>query len=481
MSNVGSLYDVSATVDKLMAQQYIKYYQLKTEKSAEQIQITAYGTLKSLFETFQGKMKSLTDSFETVAYQALSSNSSVLSASVTGNSVGAGSHTVVVTKLAQAQQFNTLANFSSRTAALGINETLTFTNAADSAKKFSISVAAGDSLEAIRDKINNSTSNMGMSASIVASTGVGGATQYNLVLTNQQGTANQVNITGDTGNYFQFSQVATAQNAEFTFDGFNEIRSSNTITDVMDGLNFTLSGLGTSVITTSANNVDLNSAVQTAVTDMLASYNQLITFLDGNKYVTSKDDTNKQKTTKVNTDFSFIKSRLEQAANTVFNVSSSVHDLRTAGITLSPSKEVKDQYDADRDPIMSTGSLMINTAPKAGSPSMTDLLKNDFAGVKEYFNSGFIANVNKAINDGILYKDPVGVKPGLIQSATDRIGKTQTTTDNQIQSETVRLGKVRDNLIDQFSRLNAMISKYQNISDYLDKQYSQLGNFLSNK
>src|SRR6185312_414527 len=108
---------------------------------------------------------------------------------------------------------------------------------------------------------------------------------------------------------FNFNQTVSAQDAKFTFDGFNEVRSSNTVTDVMDGLSFSLSALGTAVITTSQNNVDMSSTIQSAVTDMLASYNQIMTFLDGNQYVTVRDENTKQYTTVLNNSFTFIKSQ----------------------------------------------------------------------------------------------------------------------------------------------------------------------------
>lgn len=488
MSGIGiNLYDVDDTVSRVMAKQYIKYFQLNTAKSAADIQITAYGSLQSLFTTFQGKMQGLKDAFNTVAYQGSSSNTSAVSnVNVTNNHVGAGSHTVVVTQLAQAQQYTAQNVFSSKNTGLQISETLTFTNSANSANNFSVTINPNDSLEKIRDNINNSAGSVGISAAIIASTATDGSgtTQYSLVLTAQQGTANQFTVSGDTGNYFGFSQTATAQDAEFTFDGFNEVRSSNNITDVLDGLSFTLTGgtpgaPATSVITTSPNNVNMNSVVQDAVTDMLSSYNLLITFLDGNKFVTARDEKSHQYTTNVNSAFGFIKSQLQQAANTFYNGTGNIVDLRTAGIVLSDAKEVVDQYDPERK-TLSKGSLRINQDPKNGSSTMTQLLTNNFSAVKEYFTdpkSGFIANLNRTIDKSILsQKDE-----GLIPNAIDTIKKAQGSTELQMKNEEKRLATMRENLKTQYSKLNGVISYYQHLSEALEKQYSYLDNMLRGK
>lgn len=478
MSSIGlNLYDVTDTVDKLMAKQYIKYFQLQTAKNAEQIQLTAYGSLQSLFKTFQQKMTAVVDAFNTIAYQATSSNSSIVNGTVTNNSVGSGTHSIIVSQLAKAQRNASQTVFSSRSSALGIDETLTFTNA--NSDNFSINIDTGDSLEAIRDKINNAEDNIGISAAIVTSTGTGGEVQYNLVLTSSEGTANAVTITGDTGNSFDFTETDSAADAEFTFDGYNEVRSSNSIDDVMDGLSFVLSGLGTATITTGANNVDAGEQVKSALTDMFAAYNQIITFLDGNQYVTSKDENSKQSTTLVNNTFGFIKSRLQTAMNTAFNGTGEIHNLFEAGIVVSPSTEVTDQYDPDRV-TTSIGSLMIDQKAQDsydGSTTMDWLLKNDFNGLKDYFtnaNGGLFATVNDTIDNSILSTD----SNGIIQNAINAAQTQETYTETRISAETERLDTVKAGLIDQFSRLNGIISYYQNISDALEKQFAYLDNLI---
>lgn len=483
MSNLGiNLYDVNDIVDKVMAKQYTKYFRLQTAKSAEQIQLSSYGTLRSLFASFQTQMNKVSDAFNTLTLVASSSNTAIASATATSNEVGTGSHTVVVSQLAQAQRYMSNNNFAAKSSALSINETLTFTNATNSASHFDVTVLPTDSLEKIRDKINSASDNNGVTASIVSSTGTGGATEYRLVLTEKTGLENQINITGDTGNYFDFAETVAAKNAMFTFDGLSVEKASNNITDVMDGLTLSLTGIGTTTISVSEGTQDMQSKMSGAITDMLAAYNQIITFLDANQFVTVKDENSKTSTTLVSSSFGFIKSRLQNAMNSVVSGAGDIKTIRDAGIVISGSKTVTDQYDPDRE-VTTVGSLNIDTKTYSKYDDQTAfswLIKNDFDTLKDFFtntDTGLFASINKAIDGKITPND----NTGLIWAAEQAAGKIQTQTGTEITNEKNRLDTVKDDLIVQFSRINGVISYYQTLSDALEKQFAYLNNMIKGK
>lgn len=483
MSSLGmNLYDVNDTVDRIMAKQYIKYFRLQTAKSAEQIQLTSYGTLRSLFSSFQTQMNKVSDAFNAVTLVANTGNAAIATASVTSNTVGVGNHTIVVSQLAEAQRISSNNHFSAKNSALSINETLTFTNAANSSSHFSVSIEATDSLEKIRDKINNANDNIGLNASIITSTGTGGATEYRLVLTSKSGEENQVNITGDTGNHFDFAQTVAAKNAKFTFDGFNVEKASNTASDVMDGLSINLTGLGTTTISVSQGNQNMQTKLSDAITDMLAAYNQLITFLDGNAVVTAKDENSRQSSTRSSTSFGFIKLQLQNAMNTIVSGAGNLKTIHDVGIVLSKSKKVVDQYDQEKE-FTSIGSLNIETKTYEkydNDTTLNWLVTNDFDSLKEFFtnkDTGLFSSINSVIDGKITPNDNKGV----IWAAEQALGKVQNQTDTEIDNEKNRLDTVKAILIDQFSRLNGIISYYQTLSDALEKQYAYLNNMIKGK
>lgn len=483
MANIGvSFYNVDETVDKLMAFQYLRLNQMRLKQKTEETEINAYGALQKLFTTFQDKLTSLSQAFSSISSQVTSSNPAIATASIFDNSVAIGSHTVVVSNLAQSQINTAQTGMASKTSAAGIVETLTFTNQS-TGTNFSVPISGTDSLMAIRDNINNAASNIGVTASIVASTAVGGSMQYNLVLTSDSGTANQINITGDTGNYFNFSQTTAAQDAQFTFDGFNEVRSSNTVDDVMDGLSFNLLGIGSTVISVTPGPASTSQGVQSAIQDMLMSYNAIITFLDGNQMVAMYDDKNKQQANANNSAFPLIKMQLQEAVNTIFNGVGDIHSIQDAGIVNSGSSTVADLFDTQKDKVVTFGSLQIdNTAQPTldGSTTFNWVLSNDFNSLQEYFtnpDTGLIANLNNVINNSI---NPAS-NAGVIWNATNTINNEQGYTDDQIQAEIDRLGTVREGMVNTYARLNAMLSYYQNLSDSLEKQFSYLDSLSSSR
>lgn len=486
-SGVGAI-DVMKIVDTMMEYKSMKLYQLETVKKVQQTQISAYGNLQNLFTTFQGSLTNLSSAFNTIVYSATSSNDNVVNATVTGNEIGAGTHTINVTALA-ASQVNTSGNvFTTNNSPLGYDETLTFTNNTTGAT-FNVPIGPTQTLQNIRDAINNSPTNIGVSAAIITSIN-DGVPQYNLVVTSDSGTANAVTISGDTNNYFNFSQTAAAADAAFTFDDYDEVTSSNAIEDgeVIDGLSFNLTGLGAATITVSPGEDTQSENVQTAMSTMLTAYNQIITFLDSARQVTITDDDHRISVTKYNDRFADIKQQLQAAVNTVFNGAGDIHTFHDAGITFSPNQNnIIDQYDVKKV-VTSTGSLTLTPTPNQ-TTTFDWVLDNDFQALQEYFmnsTNGFIANVNNVINNNFLPQNTNGAPPvpppgnglpyvGEITDATNSIQDDEESIFKAIGAQKKYLAQTRENLIDQYSKLNATLSKFDTLNKYLEKQYAEFG------
>jgi flagellar hook-associated protein 2 len=485
----GSVLDVADVVEKMMVYQSSHLYRLETNRQVEQTQMNAYSALQNLFGSFQTSLTNLSNAFSgSLAYQVNSSNSGVSTGVVTNNDIGLGSHSVVVNKLATAQAFSSQVQFASKTASLNFNETLTFTNTANPATNLSLNIKPNMAQTDIRDSINNSDNNdTGISAAIITSTADDGSLQYNLVLTCNTGTANQVTITGDTdsgtGNPdFNFAQTASAQDAMFTFDGYNEVSSSNTVSNVIDGLTFNLNGVGSATLTVTESAATDTSDVQTAISGMLTSYNNIISFLDANQYVAVYDDKTKQFSSGLNSSFQFIKSQLQSVMGMTFQTSGDIQNLYSAGIIKAPSTTVVDQYDPRRTKVASIGQMMINQTPNPNLDNNTTLnwaLSNDYESLNAFFNdpNGFVFNMNNIVTNNILGASSTG----LISGSQSLIQSTMSNTDTLIRNEEDRLKGVRDSLITKYARLNASLATFQGLSDYLDKQYTYLDQLISGK
>jgi|SaaInl7_100m_RNA_FD_contig_71_702025_length_8159_multi_9_in_0_out_0_6 flagellar hook-associated protein 2 len=203
---------------------------------------------KALFQDFNTKLSAMKSALETIGdtdtleqVSATTSNEDALEVTG-GTSANLGSFSFTINSLAAQTIFigDTTTN-SDPTAAEGFTAgTATVDVGANSA---TIAYTATSSLNDIRDAINDLT--LDVSASIVDVSGAG--TDYRLVVTGtEEGTSNAVSFTGtaDTGSLVTAlglgSVEQSAVDASIDMAGVTFTRSSNTITDIIDGLTMTL-------------------------------------------------------------------------------------------------------------------------------------------------------------------------------------------------------------------------------------------------
>lgn len=472
MAEVG--FDINLALDRAL-----RYYNQRLTRDqyvqkVQQTQISAYGGLQSLFENFQTQLNNLNDAFGATGFIASVDDSTIASANVTNSNIGAGVHSLIVTHLAQAAIKNSDAVITTRTGNANITGTLTLTNVNNATTAFSVDVTATDSLEQIRDKINNANDNIGITASIVNTTDDNGNNKYVLILTAKTGTANDFTMTGSAATALSMQSKQAAQDADITLDGFRVVRSSNIIDDALDGLTINLSKEGTTNVKVTSKQSTVNADIKDKLTKFLTSYNQVITYLDANQAVTLYgDEKNPQNTaTAMNTSFQLIKARIESAMNTPFNAGAGISVFNDIGIKYSGMQKIQDQFDSKKV-VDSFGSLELTAATFDG------VMTNKFDQVKNFFTNtnGFLATIKKALSDSILNK----ADSGMITSSLSNLNKIVSSTGDKISAESDQIDKLRSDLILQFSTINATLQKLQNESEFLTKQYDYLGSLVKNK
>lgn len=295
---VGSNLDVNSIVSQLMGIERQPISVLDQKEASFQAKLSAYGTLKGALSTFQSSVRALSDISKFQTLSATPSDATVFSASASSSAV-AGSYSVTATQLAQAQKLSS-AGFANATDTVGTG-TITiaygttagavFTaNTAKAAQTVTID-AAHSSLSGIRDAIN--AANINVTATIINDGSVG--TPNKLVLTSKDtGADNSLKITvadtdgnnldnlglsqvafdpaGGAGTGKNLTQTIAAQNALLTVDGIAGIsKSSNTISDVVQGVTLTLAKAGTSSLTVARD----TASVQAAVGAFVNAYNAI--------------------------------------------------------------------------------------------------------------------------------------------------------------------------------------------------------------
>lgn len=236
----------SDLVDQLVeAERAPKENRLDTRTQKAELLISAYGTLKSAITELRLPMRQLSAPDNLKAFSATSSNEDV-SVTVDSAKASRGTYNVNVLSLAQSQSLasSTFADRDSTSVGTG-----SFTiSSGDKSATLTID-GSNNTLQGLADEINEA--GIGVSAGVI-DTGSG----FRLVLSSEEtGEANaiSVSVTDDDGNnddaaglsQFVFNdttqnmqETIAAKDARVEINGIEITRSTNSFTDVIDGLSF---------------------------------------------------------------------------------------------------------------------------------------------------------------------------------------------------------------------------------------------------
>lgn len=445
---IGTL-DVNSIVNTLMDKQSGQLNRLTAEEKNQEIKLSIYGQLQNFINNFKQAVDGVKTAFNTVSYGASVSNTSVLSASILSNSnLYAGTHAIHVNTLASAQVTSSDTAYNSRNQALGLSGDLGFTLGG---KSFTVNVTATDTLENIRDHINQAANNVGVTASITAATDGSGNNIYKLILSsNNTGSANAFTLSGSLATGFTNS-INQASDASFTVDGNNVVRSQNTISDVLDGISFSLLATGDSTLTVTHDGSAQSKAVVTSVQAVVDAYNKVMDYISQNKADRTLTDSS----------IDMIKTRLVNLVNTQFQNVGGLQSLFELGIALAPTSKSVSNAGTD---YVTTNALKLNV------DKLTSLLANSPDKVKAFFatdKTGFAAVADTALQQMTEFD-------GIIPTNQSWIKENITKLNRNIDTENARLSDIRANLIDKYTKLNEVLGKYDRLGTMLDGAYSRL-------
>jgi len=246
-TGLGSGINVSGIVSSLVAAESGPQTAQHTSQAASvNADLTAIGTLKNALYTFQTSVQTLQGLSTFQANTATSSNNGVFTATADGTAVP-NNYQVTVTQLAQFAKIHS-ADYSSNIALVG--EGTLAINLGSS--QFNVNTDSTTTLSGLADAINQASGNPGVTASII---NVNSGSQL-LLTSNKMGAVNTIslNATASSGsNLGSLNSLVTLQSpadAIMTLDGQTVTRQSNSFSDVVPGVTFSLTG--PSVVTTPA-------------------------------------------------------------------------------------------------------------------------------------------------------------------------------------------------------------------------------------
>ena len=429
---VGSGLDVNAVVEQLMALERRPLDLLEQDKVDLNAQLSAFGQLKSTLSNYQSSITGLRslDSFK--IFKASSSDEDAFTVSAS-SAAAIGSTDIQINNLAENHKMGSVSILDTDTTILGnAGDQFTVTIGLES---FSVD-AGGKTLEQIRDEINKSPNNIGVSAVIINEDV---DNHYLVLTTNESGVANSMVLssTGSIGTDLGFTDISVAEDAELLVDGLYTItRSSNTITDAIDGLTINL--LAETTTPAELTVVRDLEKVTASVQSFVDAYNGFNTALDE----LSNGDLGNDGSLRS------IERRLRTVLNTdPVGLTGSFTHLSDIGLSIL------------RDGTMTLNAGDLETAVNSEFDSVSELFAHD--------DQGYLFRLDAAVTN-LLDID------GLIDSREDGINSRIDNADRRIEGLEFRLTLTERRLRAQFTALDTLMGQLNGTSAFLTSQLSAL-------
>jgi flagellar hook-associated protein 2 len=448
MAVSASTLDVPSLVSQLMTIERRPIDRLNTKVTDVQSKISSFGTLSSLVSSLQTAVQGLKNSLQ--GYGATPADATVLSASAAGTAA-AGTYTINVTKLAQAQNLVAGGQASQTVSIPSTASTVTFTLGGS---PMDVTIPAGATLQDIRDAINGA--NVGVTASIIND---GTGTPYRLVLTAketgvskglssitvQAGGDNAIrdllsyNPTTNPPTAVTMTQSAAAQDASLTVNGIAITSTTNTVVDAIQGVTLTLKSLTTTPTTLTV--ARDTATIDTAAAKFVESYNALATQLKSRSAYGSATTT----------------AGALAGDNTVRQM---LDELR--GIFTTPASGGTLGYLAEVGITTQAGGTL-----KLDSAKLDAAMASNFSDVNNLFNSatGFATRLET-------WTTSVTQAGGLIDQRTKNLNTSIKGYNEQIDRLEIRMAALKKQYTTTYSNLNMMLSTMNDTSNYLTSQFS---------
>ncbi len=463
--------DVAAIVDQLMTVENKPLEKIKSQIEQKKLVISDLGTIRSKVASFQDALKVLENPTNFNNSSASSSDSTIVSATA-NNAAVKGNHSVTVTSLATATR-NTISGYNSSTASATVdgitgfaitvagitydtkgNKIQTVSGVTTTTPNAVTSLGADPTITDLKNWINGLGTDV--SASVAQTTS--NANWVLMIQGTKTGLANAVSFSGLTGLTAPTTLTNTpdtvAANASFTVNSTIFSRASNTVTDVVDGITLNLnkaSGTAQTISVTRGN--DISSE---AINTLVAAYNDVMNTYKAMTANSSNSDKPGNFANAPST-LSFINQIKEGFARGI----SYTADGTRQTMSLSAMG-----VDLQLDGTAKFNSTSFATASASG---LRDILA---LGVTTGYVSG-TSNLNTFINSQV---KTGGLLSGQINSETEAV-RSLTKRQDDLQT---RLNATRNNLISQYSALNALLFQLSSTSNSLTSALDALTNSQKN-
>ena len=295
----------------------------------------------------------------------------------------------------------------------------------------------------------------GVTATLL-STGTGSST-YKILLSGQTGSDGIFTLTSspDLGFHDTANALQAAQDAVIDFEGLTITRSSNSLSDVIDGATINLLSTSTSNVRISILND--KTTLKTNIQEVVTKYNDLLTLFDNFTAI----DSEAEMAGALSEDASLVRFLKDKIRSTIFadstTPSGDITGLRDIGVSVS------------RTGVMTFDETEYNAAVLANYDDIATMLTADSDDQSIYSGTalGLAQGIVTALED---LTDTDGVVTVRQSSATTDL----TDLEQDLVELKERMDKIYDRYLTQFGAMEGMMAKLDSTKDYLTAQFESL-------
>lgn len=425
-------------------------------KQRADLKISAYGVVKSALNELRSAFDRLNDASELKSFNVTNSDSDNIGFTSSA-SIEPGSYQIGVTQLASNDSWLS-ASFAAKNTEINSGSAITISFTSSSGIS-NVSVTS-PTPEAIASAVNEA--GLGYSAKLI-DTGAD-IDPYVIVFEGITGSDNAFtidaidSISGSPAQGFSIaSQVTTAADANLTLNGVSITRSSNSITDLVDGATIDL--MQTYAGTANISVVADTTAAKSALTDLVASYNSTFDLLEQLSSIESSED-ELVGSLATDTNFRSMISSIRRVITSESSTSSgSMTHLSSMGVSMT------------REGTLSVDETILD---KALSSNFDDLVLSLTAGTDDQTpfgdaSRGIAGDASALIQN---YLKSTGVVSQSIQNAESRLLEH----DTRLSQLEARMDKIRERYVAQFTAMESIVNQMKSTGDYLTNQFEAMNN-----
>lgn len=452
LSFIGSYSGIdSATIDSLIEAESGKVVQYTNKKENITREKTAWNDVNTRLDSLYKKLEELKNPEIFQAKSASSTNEGTLTVKTDAKGQ-VGNYKVKITQMATASQLrssadNKLMEGKSLSDKLGLTGNISIGNSEQSATK--ISITSEDSLKDIVGKINGTSKESGVSATIV---------DNRLVLNSTEMGEKTLSVTGDLANELGFDPATVAgqengQKSKITIDGQVIERNSNHIDDVIEGVTLDLLKVTKDGEATTIKVSEDPEKTISAVKEFVSQYNSTMSFI-GEQLKVGDPSSSSNKVGALVGDSALVKLQIQLRSlvtSTVGTGSSTIKNVKDIGITV-------DRYGSatlDETKLKE----MLAESPKSIEKLFTTTKKNGVADTMHGLIDTFVSKKN-----------------GIISTKATTYDKMLKDISKQVEQFNERLVKKREYYVKKFTALDTAMMQAESQMNYLMSQMDSSSN-----